>query len=112
MVFGSVFGHENKVKYPTYISKKCCDDKHVDLLLIGEGEKTHYFLIKDLNTFMYGHTLHHERKNFCFYCWQAFRTAEKLKSNIKDCFKTNGKQTLKKLRKGEYIKFWEKIHHS
>ena len=59
----SVFGYENKVKYPIYVSKKCCEDKHVDLLL-GEGEKKHYVLIKDLNTFMYDHTLHHGKNIF------------------------------------------------
>ena len=36
----SVFGYENKEKYPIYVSKKCSEEKHVDLLLIGEGEKT------------------------------------------------------------------------
>ena len=35
----SVFGYENKVKCPIYVSKKCCEDKHFDLSLIGEGEK-------------------------------------------------------------------------
>ena len=35
----SIFGYENKVRYPIYVSKKCCKDKHVDLLLICEGEK-------------------------------------------------------------------------
>ena len=49
----SIFGHENKVKYPIYVSKKCCEGKYVDLLLIAEGEKKHYVLIKDFNTFMY-----------------------------------------------------------
>ena len=36
----------NKVKSPIYVSKKCYEDKHVDLLLIGEGKKKHYVLIK------------------------------------------------------------------
>ena len=40
----SVFGYENKEKYPIYVSKKCCKEKHVDLLLIGEGEKSNMFL--------------------------------------------------------------------
>ena len=35
----SVFGYENKEKYPIYVSKKCCEEKHVDLLLTGEGER-------------------------------------------------------------------------
>ena len=38
----SIFGYENKVKYPIYISKKFREDKQVDLLLISEVEKKHY----------------------------------------------------------------------
>ena len=80
-------------------------NKHVDLLLIGEGEKKYYVFIKDFNTFMYEHTLQRGRKHFSRFCLQAFRTAERLKSHIKDCFKINGKQTIKMPKKGEYIKF-------
>ena len=46
----SVFGYENKEKHPIYASKKCCEEKHVDLSLIGEEGKRHYVLIK--NTFL------------------------------------------------------------
>ena len=38
--------------------KKCCEEKHFDLLLIGEEEKRHYVLAKDFNRFMSDHTLH------------------------------------------------------
>ena len=44
--------------------KKCCEDKHVDLVLIGEREKKNCVLIKDFNTFMYDHTLHHGKNIF------------------------------------------------
>ena len=70
--------------------------------MIGEGEK--YVLIRDSNTFIYDHTLHHGRKHVCPDCLQAFRTTEKLTCHIKDCFKINGKET-KIPKKGEYIKF-------
>ena len=93
-----------KKKNTIHVSKNCCEDKHVDILLIGEGQKNPYALIKDFNTFMYDHTLHRGRKHFCHYCLQAFRTAEKLKCHIKDCFKINGKQTIKMPKKGEYVK--------
>ena len=43
---------------------KCFEEKHVDLLLSREEGKRHYVLIKDFNTFMYNHTLHHGRKTF------------------------------------------------
>ena len=39
-----VFGYETKEKYPIYVSRKCCEEKHVDLLLTGEGEKNTKFL--------------------------------------------------------------------
>ena len=48
----SVFGYENKEKHPIYVSKQCCEEKTVDLLLIGEEEKKRCVLIKDLNTLM------------------------------------------------------------
>ena len=51
------FFYENKEKHPIYVSKKCCEDKHVDLLLIGEEGKRHCVLINYLNTWMYDQTL-------------------------------------------------------
>ena len=41
-----------------YVSKNCSEEKHVDLLLIGEEGIRHYALIKDFNTFMCDHTVH------------------------------------------------------
>ena len=101
----SVFGYENKGKDPVYVSKKCCEDNHVDLLLIGKGEKKHYVLIKYFNTFMYDHILHRGRKHFCRYCLHASVTEEILKRHIKDCFKINGKQRIIIPKKSEYVKF-------
>ena len=62
----SVFGYENKEKHVIYVSKKCFEEKHVDLLMIGEEEKRHYVYVKDFNTFMYDHTLNCGRKHFCY----------------------------------------------
>ena len=92
------------VKKFVYV-KNCCEEKHVDLLLIGEQRKRQYVLIKDFNTFMYDHTLHRARKHFCLYCLQPFSTEEILKCNIKDCFKINGKQKIKMSKEGKYVKF-------
>ena len=55
--------------------------------------------------FMYDHSLHCGRRHFCHYCVHAFITEEILKRHIKDCFKINGKQTIKVPKKGEYVKF-------
>ena len=59
----SVFGYENKDKYPIYVSINIFQ-RHVDLSLIGEEYERHYVLIKDFNTFMYNHTLSRGRKHF------------------------------------------------
>ena len=78
----------NSIGISVYLCiKKCCEEKHVDLVLIGKEGKRKYVLIKDFSTFMYGHTLQH----FCRYCFLAFSTEEILKSHIKDWFKVNGK---------------------
>ena len=74
----SEFGYENKDKYQTYVLKKCCEEKRIDLLLIGVTDKKHYVLIKDFNTSMHG------KKHFCRYCLQAFNTEEILKYHMKD----------------------------
>ena len=50
-------GYENKEKHPIYVSKKCCEDKHVDLLLIGEEGKRPFVLINYFNMLMYDQTL-------------------------------------------------------
>ena len=42
----SVFGYENNEKHPIYISTKCCEEKHADLLLIKEEGKGHYCYLK------------------------------------------------------------------
>ena len=87
-----------------YICKQCCYEKHVDLLLIGEGEKKHYVIIKNFNTFFYDHSLHRGRKHFGRHCLHAFITEEIFKCHIKDCFKINGKQRIIMPEKGEYVK--------
>ena len=63
----SILGYENMEKYPIYVSKQSYEEKHVDLLLIGEEGKRHHVLIKDFNAFMFDHTWHCGKK--CFYGW-------------------------------------------
>ena len=48
---------------------------------------------------MYYYTPHRGRKHYCRYCLEAFRTADALKTHIKNCFKINGKQRSKMPKK-------------
>ena len=80
----SVFGYENKEKYPVYVSKKCFEEKHVDLLLIGEGEKNTMSLsMISKDSCLIIHYIA-EKKHFCRYSLHAFITEETLKRHIKD----------------------------
>ena len=54
---------------------------------------------------MYDYTLHRGRKHYYRYCLEAFRTADVLKTHIKNCFKINGKQRSKMQKKKEYAEF-------
>ena len=78
------FGCKNQEEYSIYVSEKTLK-RNVNLLLIGERSKRYYVLIKDFNTFMYDHTLHHGRKHFCCYYLQASITVKIQKSQVNNC---------------------------
>ena len=90
----SVFGFENKEKYSNYVSIKCCEEKDVHLLSIGEECKRTCFLIKDFNIFKSYQRVHCGRKFFVIfycYCLQTFSTEGILKRHIKDYFRIDTK---------------------
>lgn len=99
----SIFGYENQHIYPIYVSKKWCEGKHFDSLLIEEKGQRYYVLIKNFNGFMYNHKLHRGREHFC-HCCLAFSLAKILESNVLDCFKISGKQIIKMHKKGKYVR--------
>ena len=105
----SVFGYENKEKFPIYVSKKSFK-RRVDLLLIEKEGQLHYVLIKDFNTFMHNQTLHRDRKHFYLYCLQSFCTAQILERHVNDSFEINDKQITKMAKKTKLLNLktiWE-----
>ena len=67
-----------------------CEEKHVDLLLIGKEGKINYRLFNNFNIFTYNHNLH-RRKNIFVVIVKVFGTKEILTHHIKDRFSINGK---------------------
>ena len=54
-----VFGYDVKEKvYPLLLSKKVIQDRHINLLLIGDGENRHYCLIRTFSRLMNQRTKH------------------------------------------------------
>ena len=89
-----VFGYEKQEPYPAYISNEKFDDM-LSLLLITKGKEQHYVLIKDFNGFMYKQTKHKNRKHFCMYCLQRFKSENILNNHRENCVVINGAQAIK-----------------
>ena len=100
----NVFGYEEGQRYPIYLSKEkfyhC-----LNLLLITEGEKKHYCLLKNFNKFMHNQTKNNGRKHFCMYCLQGFSSERVLNNHKVDCIEINGKQSIKMPAPGSTVAF-------
>ena len=106
----NVFGYEERQRHPVYISKEKFK-KHINMLLITEGENKHYVLIKDFNKFMFNKTKHQHRKHFCvYYCLQCFSSDEVLNNHKTNCMTINGKQAVKMPDKENNILKFENCH--
>ena len=63
----NVFGYENELVFPIYVSNQIFENL-MDLLLLINGDKSHYVYIKDFNTFMFHKTKNKNKKWFCRSC--------------------------------------------
>ena len=67
----------------------------MDLLLITNENKSHYFHIKDFNRFRCNKTKHKNKKHICRYCLKCF-SSERIFIEYKEvCLKMNGEQSVK-----------------
>ena len=89
----NVFGYEDKLVFPIYISNKNFDDS-IDLLLLLEDNKSHYVYIKDFNTFMFHKSKNKNKKWFCKSCLQCFSNEKVLIKHREDCLSINGVQSV------------------
>ena len=90
----NVFGYENKLVFPIYISDQKFEDS-MDLLLLIDDDKSHYVYIKDFNRFMFHKTKNKNKKWFCKSCLQCFSSKKVLTEHKEDCLSINGKQSVK-----------------
>ena len=63
----SVFGYEDKLVFPIYVSDQKFEDS-MDMLLLNDDDKSHYVCIKDFNRFMFHKTKNKNKKWFCKGC--------------------------------------------
>ena len=94
----NVFGYENKLVFPVYISDQAFKSS-IDLLLLINDDKSNYVYIKDFNTFMFHKTKNKNKKWFCKSCLQYFNSENVLIKHKEDCLSISGQQSIN-LEKG------------
>ena len=67
----NVFCYENKLTFLIFISDQKFENS-TDLLLVTDGDKSHYVYIKDFDRFMFHKTKSKNKKYFCKSCLQCF----------------------------------------
>ena len=104
----NVFGFEDRVVYPLRLSKSK-NEQTINLLLISDGEKQHYCLIKSLSRLLSSQVSGHKESNsFCLNCLNHFPNEEKLKIHEEYCLK-NQAIRIEMPEKGSLVTF---IHHN
>ena len=71
----------------------------MDLLLVTDGDKSHYVYIKDFNRFMFRKTKNKNKKHFCKSSLQCFSRENVLTKHKEDCLSINSAQSVR-LEKG------------
>ena len=80
----NVFGYENKLVFPIYVSDQKFEDS-MDLLLLIDDDKSHYVYIKDFDRFMFHKTKNKNKKWFCKSCLQCFSSENVLIKHKENC---------------------------
>ena len=90
----NVFGYENGLVFPMYVSDQKFKDS-MDLLLLIVDDKSRYVYIKDFGRFMFQKTKNQNKKSFCRSCFQCFSSQSVLIKPQEKFLSINGKQSVK-----------------
>jgi hypothetical protein len=85
----NVFGYEDKVPHPLYITENRKCNTHLDLLLY----RSHFFLIKDVSRlFCTFFKIRRAKLYYCQYCLLKLRSDTELKKHLLQCVKSSSSQ--------------------
>ena len=88
-----MFGYENKMVFPIYVSNQKSKNS-MDLLLLINDDKSRYVYINNFNTFLFHKTKSINKKWFCKSCLQCFSNENMLIKHKEDCLSINGQRSL------------------
>ena len=58
-------------------------EKQIILLMISDGQKWHYLVVKNLSRLLRGITSNHKKDFYCLNCFHSYRTEKKLEAHKK-----------------------------
>ncbi|XP_046547498.1 uncharacterized protein LOC124257474 [Haliotis rubra] len=99
----NVYGYEEQV-FPLHISKQKFD-KTVDLLLLSEGEKRHFCLIRNFSRLMGDRTKHKAAAFYCRRCLHGFSRQDLLKDHSLYCSEHNPQKVKLPNEYNKWIRF-------
>ena len=84
----SVLGYNEEEKvYPLKLSKYTGSKHDIILLLIKDGDNSHYCLVKNISALLYSQiNKHKEKRYFCLNCFNGFNTPESLNNHKEYCY--------------------------
>ena len=89
-----MFGYENGLVFPIFVSDEKFEDS-MDLMLLIDDDKSHYMYIEDLDRFMFHKTKTKNKKWFYKSCLQCFSSENVLTKHKEDCLSINGQQSVR-----------------
>ena len=81
----NVFGWEDGRVVVHRISEKGGEIPRINLMLIKQGENTHYCLVKRLSALLYDQNRHNESKHFCERCLHGYKRRDLLERHKPEC---------------------------
>ena len=110
----SVLGYNKEERvYPLRISKctKHTKRKHdIVLLLIKDGEKSHYCLVKNISALLSSQINSNDHKRyFCLNCFNSFKDKDKLEEHKDYCYENESVKILMP-QQGTYLRFKNFLH--
>ena len=100
----NVFGWEKSAALPLHITK-FRQQTHINLLLISDGDKRHFCLIKNMSRLLADRTKHNGETHYCDSCLHGFNKQELLNSHIPYCSTNAPQKVILPNDDEKYLKF-------
>ena len=107
----SVLGYNKEERvYPLRISKCTKRNHDIVLLLLKDGEKSHYCLVKNISALLSSQINNNDHKrHFCLNCFNSFKYEDKLEEHKDYCYENESVKILMP-QQGTYLRFKNFLH--